>query len=224
MSPHCDILRNAEDSTLFFFQPLSHISFLFTSLPCTLLCFLFLPHRISHKKSLYMPKNTLTLAIWDSSTWAKEGSLFLIFRNKQLCSFSLACICKAAYPSAVECELRLVVHHNGCYSHSFICGIRLLFHKEKELNGAGPNTAVLMLINVGNRSKKNPFRPLEETKNEKRGKQMWVRPLFCFQLITLSAHWQEEWSAEEETQQLLNGSLWFPDNSLSYLWLWAHKE
>lgn len=86
MSPHCDILRNAEDSALAFFLSLAHlahISFLFTSLPCTSLCFVYLPYRISHKKSLYMPKNTLTPAVWDSSTWAKEDSRFPIFRNKQ---------------------------------------------------------------------------------------------------------------------------------------------
>lgn len=42
--------------TLLSLLPPAHISFLFTSSACTLLCFLSLPYGISHWKSLYMPK------------------------------------------------------------------------------------------------------------------------------------------------------------------------
>lgn len=165
-----------------------------------------------------MPKkSTLTPAIWDSSTWAKEGLLFLIFRNKQLCSFASACISKAAHPStglSVSCGW--FARHYGCYSCSFIhVVIDFVFDKGRELNGASPNTAVLMLINVGNGDqRKKSQRPLGETKTEKREKQMWVRPLFCFQLITLSVHWQEKWSAEEKKQHLFSGSSCSHDNCL----------
>lgn len=126
--------------TLLSLLPLAHISFLFTSSACTVLCFLSLPYRISHWKSLYMPKKYLDT----SDTRHKRLS-----ERKACSSLFLGTNNKGALPSMVEFKLWLVLRHRGCYRCSFVhLIIEYVFNNRKELNRARHNTAVLMLINV----------------------------------------------------------------------------
>ncbi len=154
--------------------------------------------------------------------WHQQYEAQALERRKARSSLFLGTNNEAAHPRMVVCELRFCV--NGCYRCSFIrVVIDFVFNKERELNRAWPNTAVLMLINVGNRDQRKIQGPLGEAKTEKREKQMWVRPHFCFQLITLSVHWQEKWSAEEKKQRLLNVLSW-QLSLLSWIVLSQHSQ
>lgn len=173
MSPRCDILRNAGDSALPVFPPLSHFSFLFTSSALYLAMFLSLPHRISHKKSLYMPEkyiDTSSKRLRHLSERMLVPPLFLGTNNL------------AAHLSLVEFKLRLVTHQSGCYRCSFIhLLIDFVFDKEQKLNRSRPNTAALMLINATRRDQRKipgTFRGNNTLKRREKGSEK--HSLFCF--------------------------------------------
>lgn len=159
------------------------------SLSSCLLHILHIFHSFSHPCPV--PRSVLCICLTESVIrnlctcqkipWHQQYGTQALGRRKTHASLFLGTNNEAAHPSMAECKLWLVLRHSGCYRCSFLhLVIDFVFNKERELKRTRPNTAVLMLINMGNRDKRKIPETFRGNKNWKERKTDVSTPTLLF--------------------------------------------